>query len=106
MENNNLNYSPQALIDLDEIWEYIYEELKNPTAAMSTVEGIMDAVDVLRQFPLSGAPVRFPGGLDSGYRHVLHGNYMAFYRLSGTDIYVDRVIYGKRDYMRNLFGDL
>ena len=31
---------------------------------------------------------------------------MVFYRANGNDIYIDRVLYGRRDYMRVLFKDL
>ena len=42
----------------------------------------------------------------SGYRFVMFKNYLAFYRISGSDIYVDRVLYAKRDFMKILFGNL
>lgn len=100
---NKINYSPLALNDLDEIWEYITEELMNPSAAENTVNGIMDAVEALADFPDAGARLVFDGDLDSGYRFVIYKNYMAFYHTQNDMIYVDRVIYGKRDYMKVLF---
>lgn len=30
---------------------------------------------------------------------------MVFYRANGNDIYVDRVLYGRSDYLRTLFAD-
>jgi len=30
---------------------------------------------------------------------------MTFYRTSGNDVYIDRILYGKRDYLKILFGD-
>lgn len=100
---NKINYSPLALNDLDEIWEYITEELMNPSAAENTVNEIMDAVETLADFPDAGARLVFDGDLDSGYRFVIYKNYMAFYHTQNDMIYVDRVIYGKRDYMKVLF---
>ena len=32
-------------------------------------------------------------------------SYLTFYRVYGSDVYVDRVLYGRRDYLRILFGD-
>ena len=32
--------------------------------------------------------------------------YLTFYRVLDETVYVDRVVYGKRDYMRLLFHDL
>lgn len=100
-----IHYSPTALNDLDEIWTYISQNLCSPIAAQNTIDGIMDAVDMLTEQPEMGAPLYFVSGLNSGYRYVIHGNYMAFYRANRTDVYVDRVLYGKSDYMRVLFKD-
>ena len=31
---------------------------------------------------------------------------MVFYRVQGSDVYIDRVLYGRSDYMSILFKDL
>lgn len=100
---NKIHYSRQAQNDLEDIWEYITLELRNPIAAEATVNGIMDAVDNLKIFSETGAILHLPNGLNSGYRFVQYENYLAFYRISQNDVFVDRVIYSKRDYMRILF---
>ena len=104
---SKIDYSPRALKDLDEIWDYIEVELCNPSAAQNTVDGIMDKVEGIAAFPESGAKLVFENGLDSGYCYVVFKNYLAFYRLRPNNVvYVDRVIYGGRDYMRILFPGL
>jgi len=103
---SKIEYSPRALKDLDEIWDYIEVELCNPSAAQNTVDGIMDRVDGIASFPESGSKLEFENGLNSGYRYVVFKKYLAFYRLKPDDVvYVDRVIYGGRDYMRILFPE-
>lgn len=102
-----IEYSPRALKDLDGIWDYIEKELCNPSAAQNTVEGIMDKIDILMSFPEAGAKLEFENGLNSGYRYVSFKNYIAFYRLRSDDIvYIDRVVYSGRDYMRILFPNI
>ncbi len=103
--NNKINYSPMAKDDLDGIWHYIANELLNPSAAENTVNGIMDIVDGLGDFPEMGSRLIFNSGLDSGYRFVIYKNYMVFYHIQADFVYIDRVIYGKRDYMTELFPD-
>lgn len=102
-----IEYSPRALKDLDGIWDYIEKELCNPSAAQNTVEGIMDKIDILMSFPEAGAKLEFENGLNSGYRYVSFKNYLAFYRLRSDGIvYIDRVVYSGRDYMRILFPNI
>ena len=98
----NINYSPKVLQDLDEIWDYISKDLSNPDAAEHVVTSILDAVDVLSEFPESGAPLEPHINLYSPYRFVTAGNYIAFYRFEENTVYVDRVLYQKRNYAKLL----
>lgn len=104
--HNKIQYSPLALKDLDEIWDYITNELMNPSAAKNTVNRIIEMIDGLDSFPETGSRLLFDNGLDSGYRFINFKNYMAFYHIQAELIYVDRVMYGKRDYMKFLFPDM
>lgn len=98
----NINYSPKALQDLDEIWDYISKELCNPDAAEHVINSILNAVDVLGEFPESGAPLEPHINLDSPYRFVTAGNYIAFYRFEENTVFIDRVLYQKRNYAKLL----
>lgn len=104
--NYEIKLSSFAASDLDEIWNYIAHVLKSPIAANNTVNGIIDSISVLKDFPESGTILYFESDLQSGYRYVVYKNYLAFYHLFDNQVYVDRVIYGKRDYMTLLFKDL
>lgn len=101
--DNHIHYTPQAIDDLEEIWAYISDELSNPSAARNTIDGILKAVERLKVFSGAGAVLTFSDGINSGYRFVRYGNYLAFYRVIDSDVFVDRIIYGKRDYMSILF---
>jgi plasmid stabilization system protein ParE len=103
---NKIVYYPKARNDLDEIWTYISEKLLNPSAAEATVNGILDTIDMLQAQAEIGKPLYFSSDLFSGYRFLVYKNYLAFYRTSEDTVYIDRIIYGKRDYMRLLFRDL
>lgn len=98
---SKIEYSPKAMQDLDEIWDYVENELCNPSAAQNTVDGIMNKIEDFAMFPESGAKLEFDNGLESGYRFVAFRNYLAFYRLRPDNVvYVDCVIYVGWDYMR------
>lgn len=102
---HNIRYSPEALRDLDEIWDYILTELCNPSAAKNTVGSIQDSINQLANFPEMGALLSSVTSVVSDYRFLVTGNYMTFYRIAGADVYVDRILYGRRNYLRILFGE-
>ena len=100
-----LHISPQAQSDLHSIKEYIAAELENPNAAVNTVSKITKAIRRLTDFPDSGAPLSSIVSIPNNYRFLVCGNYLVFYRHESGYVYVLHVIYGKRDYMKILFGD-
>lgn len=99
-----VKFSPTALNDLDEIYDYIANALKNPDAADNTINKILDKTDLLADNPEMGTRLFFDNDLFSGYRYLVSDNYLAFYRISADSVFVDRVIYGKRDFMKLLFS--
>ena len=100
---NNLHLSPEAQTDLLDIKAYIAAELENPQAALSTISKITKTIRTLEEYALIGTPLSAIVDVDSDYRYLVSGNYMIFYRASGKDIYIDRILYGRRDFMRILF---
>lgn len=103
---SDLHLAPEAEDDLDEIKEHIAEDLENPQAALSIVSKIVKNIRMLRDHALIGAPLSSIADVDSDYRFLVSGSYMVFYRVNGSDVFIDRVLYGRRDYLRILFPDV
>ena len=66
----------------------------------------MDSANRLIDFANMGASLSSIANVESDYRFLVHGSYLTFYRVHGDKIYVDRALYGRRDYLRILFGDV
>lgn len=103
---NRLHFSPEAQADLTGIKEYISEDLENPIAAMSTVGKILEQIRSLGGQAFIGTPLSAVTDIESDYRFLVSGNYLIFYRAYGAEVYIDRVLYGRRDYLRILFDGL
>ena len=91
---------------MDDIWDYIVLELQNRSAAERVIDRIMDVVDPLKKFAEMGTPLSSIADVGTDYRFLVSGNYMVFYHVQGSDVYIDRVLYGRSDYMSVLFKDL
>ena len=98
--------SPQAKSDIEEIKEYITIELDNPIAALNVVSKIMKSMKQLIEFPDMGALLSSVIEIPTNYRFLVSGNYLVFYRHERDSLYVVRVLYGRRDYISILFGEL
>ena len=96
---NKLHLSEYAQTDLAEIKAYITDELENPSAAENTVRRITKDMRILREHALAGSSLSTIADTESDYRFLVSGNYLTFYRVSGSDVYIDRVLYGRRDYL-------
>ena len=102
---NKIHYSPESRRDLDDIWDYIVLELQTRSAAERVIDRIMDVVDPLKKFAEMGTPLSSIADVGTDYRFLVSGNYMVIYRVQGCDVYIDRVLYGRSDYMSSLFKD-
>lgn len=100
----DIKFSPEAINDLQQIKAYITDELCNEQAAVSTIAKIMEHINRLGTFPNSGAPLNSIIDFNTNYRFLVCDNYTAFYRIENNTVLIVRVLYGRRDFMRILFG--
>ena len=103
---SKVRYTPEAEDDLAGIKKYIAEELGNSSAALNTVTKITKRMRKLEQFPELGALLSSIVDIDSDYRFLVCANYIAFYRIDGNDVNITRILYGRRGYIKVLFGEL
>ena len=96
--------SPLARADMREIGNYISRELRNPEAALRMIRRFKEAIAPLRDFPEMGAPLLAASKHGVPYRHLVCGSYLIFYHVGSEAVYIDRVLYGRRDYLALLFG--
>ncbi|MDR2509431.1 MAG: type II toxin-antitoxin system RelE/ParE family toxin [Spirochaetaceae bacterium] len=103
---NRLFVSPDARKDLEGIKAYIAVELENPAAALNVVSRIIRSIKTLKDMPGIGSPLSSKAPFETNYRTVVCGSYLVFYRYEGKTVFIDRVLYGRRDYVRILFPEL
>jgi plasmid stabilization system protein ParE len=98
-----LSLSAEARRDLRNIHDYIADEKESPQTALKVIEKILDRIEDILRLPDSGtllsAQVNFP----TTYRYVRAAGYLIFYRREDNQIFVDKIIHGKRNYITILF---
>ena len=77
--------------DLIEIWSYIAAD--NISAADRVLDAIEARWDNLARHPYSGVA---RDDIAPGIRHLVSGEYLTLYRLSGSAIEIIRVLHGRR----------
>ena len=98
----NLHIAPIAIRDQQAIARYITEDLDNPDAAKRLLEKIATAIKRLETMPDMGALLSSIIAVDNDFRFLVTDNYLTFYRHVGNDVFIERVLYGKRDYIKVL----
>lgn len=101
-----LQISPEAKDDLAEIRGHIERELCNPQAALNMVSKIIKRIRGLSDHPEMGASLSSIVDMKTNYRFLVCGNHLIFYRYENKVIFVTRILYGRRDYLHILFGNL
>ncbi len=98
---NNVVYSKVALRDLDRVWSEVYEASLSSDVTDKYINDLLDKVEDKAAFPRSGSPLYYEDGF-TGYYYIVFRAYLIFYRVDGNTMFVDRVLFGRSDYMRNL----
>jgi len=96
VQHYNVTVLPIAREDIAEIYYYI--ALDNQDAALKVTDNIMDEIDTLEQFPNRCPLVPENALAKQGYRMLVVGNYIVFFKVLESDVLIYRVLHGKRDY--------
>lgn len=99
MAERTLFYSPLSQQDLDGIFRYISQTLHNLESAKKIVSDILDGAENLEAFPFIGSLVEGLPAEIGEYRVIGIHNYLVFYRVTAGHIFVDRILYKRRDYL-------
>jgi len=103
-----LNYTPEAISDIQEIKRYIKNTLHNPTAARRISKAILAACSSLKAFPKTGISIESITGFETDLRMLTCENWIAVYHIENESgiVSVARIIDARQDYMRILFGGI
>ena len=97
----SVKYSTVAIRDLDRVWAEVFEASRSYEITEKYIDDLMDKVEAKAPYPKSGSPLYYENGF-TGYYFIVFKAYMVFYRLESDTMLVDRVLYGKSDYIRRL----
>ena len=96
-----VQYSKSAIRDLDRVWAEVFEASKSYDIIKKYIDDLMDKVEAKADYPKSGSPLYYQDSF-TGYYFVVFKAYLAFYRLEDDVMHIDRVLFGRSDYMRYL----
>ena len=96
----HVEYTDDAVTDLDNIRVYITDTLLEPVISENQIMRIMDAVDSLEHMPLRYRLYSKEPWRARGLRVMPVDNYIIFYLPveSKMIVYIVRIMYGGRDY--------
>ena len=100
---HKLVVSAQARRDLRNIQAYIADEQESPQTALNVIEKILGRIENLLSFPDTGTLLSPKVNFPTNYRYARASGYLIFYRHENEQLFVDRIIHSKRDYIAILF---
>ena len=92
-------YSTDALIDLDEAWDFTIETSGDRDLAFQQVDALLKAVEGARSFPLAGSRLDVVVGTPTGSRYVVAGRLLAVDSIEEHFIRVDRIFDTRQDWV-------
>jgi len=83
----------------------VHLALVGPLSARKITDSIYDALENLKTYPNMGITCRDKQLASVGYRVLICGNYLCFYRCISTAVFVYHIVDGRADYPK-LLSDL
>lgn len=104
MKKYNVQVTDSALKDMDEIYDYISNELLSPETAMEQYNRIADAILTLDEMPERFTILSYEPFLSRKLYHMNVDNYVVFYVILDDNVIVTDVLYGASDLIERIKG--
>ena len=88
-----VEFTERAIIDLNDIYNYIYYNLVNPIVAIRFRQQIPKSISKLENFPYIGKKV-----LNSNLRFIRFKNYLIFYSINYQNVEIQRIFHNRQDF--------
>jgi toxin ParE1/3/4 len=96
MKTFEVKFCDEALCDIENLYNYIADELTNPIAAYETMHKVLKACAKLDIFPERGVKRQFLG---ENYRILpVDRQFTIIYSIIEPNVIIKRIFYGKRDF--------
>lgn len=98
-------YKHQAVIDIQQMQEYIANVLKNKTAARNFSKRILKDISILKTNPYIGVSVQEKFLITASLRMLVVDKQLVFYEVIDEEtVTIIRVLDGRQDYLAILLG--
>lgn len=103
-QRSKVVYTPAAIDDMDETFSYLTPE--TVSSADQLLQKLDHRISSLADFPNMGSVLSEDEYLliQRGYRFIVVHPYLIFYRIMEDTVVIHRILHGRRDYLRELFG--
>ena len=102
MKKYNIEYSKESKQDLIGIKQYIKYNLQEPEIAKKLISKIRKEINSLKDNPEVYAIIDDDIIKKLEIRKLIVDNYIVFYRIKDNNIQIDRVMYGRRNWINLL----
>ncbi len=102
MMRYTVKITDKALMDMEDIYKYIAEQLHAPHNAISQYNRISEAIEKLDVFPERIAIIDSEPECNMGLRMMIVDNYSVFYVVEKDIVIVTRVLYSASDIRERL----
>lgn len=88
-----IEYSERAIIDLNDIYNYIYYDLVNPIVAIRFRKQIPKSISNLQIFPYMGKRYN-----QTKLRYIYFKNYLILYTINNQNVEIQRILHKRQNF--------
>ena len=99
-------FSKKSELQIDEIYQYVYSASNDEGTAKNFVNELLDKTEILKKHAFVGRQLELIDNIVTQYRFIRYKDYLIFYRVDDTKVYIDRILSSKQDYVNEFTKEL
>ena len=99
-------FSKKSELQIDEIYQYVYSASNDEGTAKNFVNELLDKTEILKKHAFVGRQLELIDNIVTQYRFIRYKDYLIFYRVDDTKVYIDRILSSRQDYVNEFTKEL
>ena len=104
--NRKVVFSKKSELQIEEIYQYVLSKSNDEGTAKKFVNELIDKTEILKTQAFVGRQLEIIDNIVTQYRFLIHKDYLIFYRVDDSKVYIDRILNAKTDYVKEFIKEI
>ena len=104
--NRKVVFSKKSELQIEEIYQYVLSKSNDEDTEKKFVNELIDKTEILKTQAFVGRQLEIIDNIVTQYRFLIYKDYLIFYRVDDSKVYIDRILNAKTDYVKEFIKEI